>query len=345
MDEQATTPTPVSGWSIFWTLLTLSLSCITHPLGTSCGFPRPFKTAVRINPFSTLFDSIHLLREILLYHSSHHLTWYEAIHHAITERLNANHTDRVLHDKDLKPIRAASRARSVIAVLCILQYTKACGCHGTPIFFYLSTTLFLSWVILETSFCASLHTRNPHRPISSQYHTLPLRAGIWSFILLAAALLTIAPIPAAAILDTVFGLTARSIVVWHNAVLWLPLIVVGWAPASFREFPNPEDGYIKILVVLYGIMIGFLVLVVLYWVLAIAGVGVVFLPVYLVGRVCVPFVLRSVERGCNAGVVVSNPRGLVRVVVGVAVVAVVVGLGAVYEPEGTRKEWWVEWMP
>lgn len=127
-------------------------------------------------------------------------------------------------------------------------------------------------------------------------------------------------------------------------MLWLPLIVVDWAPASFREFPNPEDGYVKILVVLYGIIIGFLVLVVLYWVLAIAGVGVVFLPVYLVGRVCVPFVLHGVERGCSAGVI-SNPRGLVRVVVGVAVVAFVVGLGAVYEPEGTRKEWWVEWMP
>lgn len=156
---------------------------------------------------------------------------------------------------------------------------------------------------------------------------------------------TIAPIPGAAILDIIFGFAARSIVLWHNAVLWLPLVVISWAPASFREFPNPEDGYIKTLVLLYGIILGFLVLVVLYWVLALAGAGIVFLPVYLVGRFCVPFVLRVVKRGYGAEVVVGNTRVLVRVVAGVVVVAVVVGLATVYDPVGTRKEWWVEWMP
>lgn len=156
---------------------------------------------------------------------------------------------------------------------------------------------------------------------------------------------TIAPISAAAILNTISSLAARSIVRWHNAVLWLPLIVISWAPASFREFPNPEDGYIKTLVLLYGIIIWFLVLVVLYWVLAIAGAGIVFLPMYLVGRVCVPFVLQGVRRWYGAEVVVGNTRVLVRVAAGVVVVAVVVGLGMVYDPVGTRKEWWVEWMP
>lgn len=347
MDDPTTVnpSTPVSGWNIFCTLLTLSLSCITHPAGSSCGFPRIFKTAVRINPFSTFLDSLHLLREILLYRSSHKLSWQEAVHHTIADRLNDNpSTDHVVRDKDLNIIRTDARVRSVVAAVCILQYTKACGYHGTPIFFAISTTLFVSWTILKTSFCIARfpHTNlYHHRPLLSQQPRLPLRAGIWPFIALGVTLFSSAPIPLAAILGALGGIAARSIVLWHNGVLWLPLILVSWAPASFRDFPNPEHGYIKTLLLLYGIIIGFLVLVVVYWVLAIAGVGIAALPLYIVWRVCM---LLMVRRWCWPAVVVDNPKNAARVAAGVVVVAVAVGLGTVYESEGTRKDWWVEWI-
>lgn len=354
MDEPAVvnTSTPISGWNIFWTLLTLSLSCITHPVGSSCGFPRAFKSAVRINPFSTFFDSAHLLREVLLYKSSQHLSWHDALHHTILERLNDNlTTGRIVRDKDLKAVRADFRVRFIVSTLSILQYTKVYGYHGTPLFFSISTLLFISWFILEASLLTASLRRAPipHRAILSPTHTLPFRAGVWSFTFLAATLLALAlaRIPVAAFRDAALGLTVRGILVWHSGVLWLPLLLVGWAPAAFREFPNPDHGYLKTLLELYGIVIGFLVLVVLYWVSAIAGMGIIVLPVYFVGSVCWRVLCSAVGGGkrCCAAMAAENPQYVVRVVAGAFVVGVVVGLVTVYEPEGTRKEWWTEWMP
>lgn len=354
MDEPAVvnTSTPISGWNIFWTLLTLSLSCITHPVGSSCGFPRAFKSAVRINPFSTFFDSAHLLREVFLYRSSQHHSWHDALHHTVLERLNSNLTAaRIVRDKDLKVVRADFRVRFIVSTLCILQYTKLYGYHGTPLFFSISTLLFITWFILEASLVTAClhHAPVPHRPIISPTHTLSFRAGVWSFVFLAAALLALAlaRIPIAAIRDAALGLAARWILVWHSGVLWLPLLLVGCAPASFRAFPNPDHGYLKLLLVLYGIMIGFLVLVVVYWVSAIAGMGIMVLPVYFTARVCWRVLCAAAGGGkrCCAAVAAKNPQHVVRVVAGAFVVGVVAGLGTVYEPEGTRKEWWTEWMP
>lgn len=345
-------PNVVSGWNILWTILTLSLSCITHPVGSSCGFPRIFRNIVRINPFSTLFDSAHLLHEALLCDVADQLGWRAAINQAIVDRLKDGDLGLV-RDKDPKVIstgRHDIRVRSIVAVLCILQYTKIYGYHGTPVFFSASTMLFVAWVVMEAMFCHACfyHKTMPHRASLSstpQSSKLSLRAGVWSCILLATTMLAILPIPFAAILDATLDLTRRSIVVWHMGVVWLPKTAVGWAPDAFREFPNPDARWITTLFMLYVIMVAFLVLAALYWVLAIAGAGLVLLPLYFGARVSLPVVLRAVQAVGKRSRGLERHRNSVRVGGGMVVAAGVVYLAMVYDPEGTRKEPWTEWLP
>lgn len=96
---------------------------------------------------------------------------------------------------------------------------------------------------------------------------------------------------------------------------------------------------------LYVIMVGFLVLAVLYWVLAIAGVGLVLLPLYFGARVSLPVLLRAVQAVEKRSRGFDRHRNSVRVGGGVVVAAGVVYLAMVYDPEGTRKELWTEWLP
>lgn len=346
--------TLISRWDIFCVLLTLSLSCITHPVGSSCGFPQTFKTTVRINPFSTFFDSCHLLREVLLCRSSLRLSWRDAIHLTIVDRLNDNlGADRVVRDKDLNVVRADLRVRFVVVALCILQYTKACGYHGAPIFFSIATMLFVTWIVMEALFCAACVYRDhtPYRPNlspASPRSKLPLRAGVWSFVLLSVALLAVSPVPVSSILAVFLNLGAQSIIQWHSGVLWLPLKFVSWAPDAFHSFPNPDDSYLKTLLLLYGFMIGFLFLAVLYWILAVAGLGLFLVPLYLAGRIAVPVVLCAVWRSgmwLSLVVVGDRQRNVARLLAGVFVGALMVGLVKLYEPKGTWKEGWTEWMP
>lgn len=345
-------PNVVSGWNIFWAILTLSLSCITHPVGSSCGFPRIFRHIVRINPFSTLFDSAHLLHEVVLCHVVDQLGWRAAINQAVVDRLKDGDLGLV-RDMDLKVVstgRHDIRVRSIVSVLCILQYTKVYGYHGTPIFFSVSTMLFVAWVVMEATFCHACfyHKIMPHRaslsstPRSSK---LSLCTGVWSYILLATTMLAISPIPFAAILDATLDLTRRSIVVWHTGVVWLPKTAVGWAPDAFREFPNPDARWITTLFMLYVIMVAFLVLAALYWVLAIAGAGLVLLPLYFGARVSLPVVLRAVQAVGKQSWGLERHRNSVRVGSAVVLATGVVYLAMVYDPEGTWKNWWIEWLP
>lgn len=349
-------PNVVSGWNIFWAILTLSLSCITHPVGSSCGFPRIFKHTVRINPFLTLLDSAHLLHEVLLCRAADQLGWRAAIHHAIVDRLKDSDPG-VVRDKDLKVLstgRHEIRVRSLVAALCVIQYAKVYGCHGTPIFFSASTMLFVSWAVMEATFCYAYFydQTTPHRPsISSAPRSskLSLRAGVWSYILLATAMLATSRIPIAGILDAALDLTRRSIIVWHTGVVWLPMTAVGWAPDAFRDFPNPDARWITTLFMLYVMIVAFLVLAALYWVLAIAGVGLVVLPLYFGIRVSLPVVLRVARAVGKRARGLERHRNSMRVGNGLVVAAGVVYLVMVYDPEGTWKDrWagaWVQWLP
>lgn len=325
------TPRPISSLNILCTLLTLSLSSATHPVGSSCGFPRQWKHAVRMNPFLALLDSLLLLREIAL--SPH--TWRAATHHAVVQRLDD--TARVVRAKALKVARADPRVRGVISALCVLQYAKTCGYHGAPVFFVLATVLFAAWSSMEVLFCiACIHgAQLQHRPLLSSAPCLTpmVRAARWSFAPLGIVLLALLPVR----LGAIPALAARLVLGWHACVLWLPLWLVSWSPACFRAFPDAGDSVLKTLVVLYALMVAFLVVAVVYWVAAIVGMGLVLAPLYVAG-----VGVRRAVRWCGAAE--HAPGG-----VGSAVAGVVVALGSVavcvlFVAQGTSREAWTEWL-
>lgn len=291
-----------------------------------------------MNPFSSLFDSLHLLREVAVCRASYPLSWSGAVHHAIMQRLDETlGAARLVRDKHLKVVRTDLRVRSVVAVLCILQYAKACGFHGVPIFFFLSTVLFVSWITMEVLFCAAcLHGAHiPHRILLS---TTPcpkpsLLAAAWSFPPLGVVLFALLPISVSAVLAS----AARLIIMWHTCVLWLPLLLISWSPASLRSFPNPEDSYIKTLILLYVIMIVFLVLIVVYWCVALVTLGLIIVPLYLAG-------LGAVSGFMKCGRLAQGAPGVGRAVAAALVVGGGVGLWVLFVSEGTSREAWMEWM-
>lgn len=147
---------PVTGWNIFWALLTLSLSCITHPIGSSCGFPLVYRRSVRASILVSFFDTAHLVYEVLCWYSSSACPGLpKAMRRATEERLRNNIVGGA-YESDLKTLLHIGfldlRVRSIVAALCILQYVKLCGYKWIPFWFSVSTILPVSWVVMELVF-------------------------------------------------------------------------------------------------------------------------------------------------------------------------------------------------
>lgn len=346
--ESPTAPTdlrPVSAWNIFWTLLTLSLSCAMHPAGSHCGFPARFKIAVRMNPFSTCFDSLLLVREVLVCRASRSHGWRAAVHRAVVQRLDDTPGD--VRAKNLEVAPADTHVRRVVSALCVVQYVKTWGYTGVPSFIWISSAFFASWISMEVLFrIAMAHTSlHPRRPVLSPT-PLPsseLHPGPWAFVPLAVVLVTLSPIPVAALFAATCASAVQLILVWHGCVLWLPLLLVSSAPEFLTTSPDPTTGIVKALAKVYGMMIGGLVLVVVYWVVAIVGLGLVVVPLYLAVSAAVPLVRRAA--GWCGSAVVNVSRGAARVVPGVVVAVGGAWLWMLFVPEGTSKGRWTGWIP
>lgn len=199
-------PDVVTSWNIFWVLLTLSLSCITHPIGSACGFPPEYRHSVRANPLASLFDTGHFLYEIFNQCRSYpSKNLPEVIGLVVAQRLEHNIPSERM---DQLPQAATSkldasfldlRVRAIVTLLCILQYAKLCGYTGLPFLFSVSTMLFVAWIVMEGFyFVGCLDLRSPRPDLSAApsegglrilVPPIPRRSGVWLICLPVVALL------------------------------------------------------------------------------------------------------------------------------------------------------------
>lgn len=358
----------VTSWNIFWALLTLSLSCIVHPLGSACGFSPKYRQSIRTSPLISFADTIHLLGEVVAQYRSNRshppYAAVDAIAWVLEERLR--HSAQVsdigrLPDAVLYVAFLDLRVRAIVAVLCILQYTKLCGYHGIPILFSISTMLFASWVVMEALFfIGSLHLKREHRYPSPRASArgvralpVPRRFGIRVMYLHVALAFT----PIVVISIRACG---RSPLLWEHLELCflVPILLVD-SLGKFAEVYNnirPESVMLTILVDLPALFIIFYVimdLTLVWWGL------IVVLPLYVAYRCfylglrwvapTVVVLLRRVgQRVWVQGVYGAVMRHLVNLARGTAVlfgIGVFIYCVKVYDPEGTAKEGWAENLP
>ncbi|CUS10520.1 unnamed protein product [Tuber aestivum] len=158
----------INGMSVFWIIAPLSVACMTHPIGSACGLEPAYRHRIRIGPFISLFDTLHLLYEI---HGSHKSTGdannaahriRNAIRKVVEVRLKRIRTET--HGAAQNPqgnLQATTLLcrfesclfntpiRHLVSLVLIVQYTKICGFHGIPMSFSLATGYFASWIIME----------------------------------------------------------------------------------------------------------------------------------------------------------------------------------------------------
>ncbi|KAH6949718.1 hypothetical protein BKA56DRAFT_664092 [Ilyonectria sp. MPI-CAGE-AT-0026] len=177
-------PEPVKGKDIFWILIALAVLSSIHPLGTGCGLPPEWRRYARVLPFSSLLDTIHLLK---LVHSrcknSRHLREVREKSRALIEDIVfSNIDDQNWRSPEVRkflywavPWMLDIRPRTIVNALVVLQYVKFYGYHGVPLSFAFGTAFFVAWIGLELVILFA-YGFSAQRP--GQHHPGPFSAGI-----------------------------------------------------------------------------------------------------------------------------------------------------------------------
>lgn len=88
---------PLSGWTIFWTTLSLTLACVTHPINSGVGYPPKHRRILHSFTPISLFDAVTLITEVgkMVWHTRGRLLQACAVVRASRLRKNG---DPILQD-------------------------------------------------------------------------------------------------------------------------------------------------------------------------------------------------------------------------------------------------------
>ncbi|KAG0137527.1 hypothetical protein HOY82DRAFT_649247 [Tuber indicum] len=155
----------INGMSIFWIIMPLSMACMTHPIGSAFGLEPAYRHRIRIGPLISLFDTLHLLYEVLDHcrNTGDPISAICRIPNSTQKVVEMRHRTRRDHndcDPQVGPWAVTllgrfetclynTPIRHLLSVVLILQYVKLCGFHGIPMSFSLGTGYFTSWIIME----------------------------------------------------------------------------------------------------------------------------------------------------------------------------------------------------
>jgi len=140
---------------------------MTHPIGSACSFDPIYRYQIRVGPLILLLDTLLLFFEI--HHHYRNASRGGGIHRILNAigkvveiRLQRNRIKAQDDDSDPQGssqiatlLRLVERyvygtlIRHIFTAMLILQYVKLFGFHGIPISFSLATGYFASWIIME----------------------------------------------------------------------------------------------------------------------------------------------------------------------------------------------------
>lgn len=168
VDIEIPIPGHVTRTDILCVVLPLYLACVTHPLGSSGSLPLRRWYFTRLSPSTSLYDSVHLVLEVIDLVRRHDFRIQDAIGRVFLNRIpevdkSKPDSDRGLYTK-LQRTFTDIRVRLIISIFCIVQYTKLCGYRGIPITFSICTMIFATWFIMETLFFAAYFLRSCRTP-------------------------------------------------------------------------------------------------------------------------------------------------------------------------------------
>lgn len=134
--------TPVTGWNVFWAVLSLTLACATHPIYSPGRHPQKFRHIEGVNSFGIAWDTLGLIFDVGKRFRENRGRLILACAVVSDDRRRRN-GDPALQDR---------RIRIIFAIVFILQYIKLCGYHGIVLLFPYLTLSFGSWALMELIF-------------------------------------------------------------------------------------------------------------------------------------------------------------------------------------------------
>lgn len=129
----------VTGWNIFWTILSFTVACATHPINSGVFLPPEYRHLVHLTPINSAIDASSLLFAIIKQVGRARGHFFQACALVVAIRLERNRNP-MLQERSL---------RIFLAIVFTLQYSKLWGYHGIPLIFAWSTVSFGSWVLME----------------------------------------------------------------------------------------------------------------------------------------------------------------------------------------------------
>jgi len=140
---------------------------MTHPIGSACSFDPIYRYQIRVGPLILLLDTLLLFFQI--HHCYRNASRGGGIHRILNAirkvvEIRRQRNRNKAQDDDSDPqgnsqiatlLRLVERCvygtliRHIFTAMLILQYVKLCGFHGIPISFSLATGYFASWIIME----------------------------------------------------------------------------------------------------------------------------------------------------------------------------------------------------
>lgn len=130
---------PVTGWNIFWTVLSFTVACATHPINSGLGFPPEYRHVLHLTSINSAIDASLLLIAVIKQVGRARGHLFQACALVVAIRLERNRNP-MLQERSL---------RIFLALVFTLQYSKLWGYHGIPLVFAWSTVSFGSWVLME----------------------------------------------------------------------------------------------------------------------------------------------------------------------------------------------------
>lgn len=145
---------PVTGWNIFWTVLSFKVACATHPINSGVFIPSEHRHVVHLTPINSSIDASLLLIAVITQVGRARGHLFQACAMVVAIRLERNRN----------PILQERSLRIFLSVVFTLQYAKLWGYHGMPLIFAWSTLSFGSWVLMELIYILGSF----HHPLNGQ---------------------------------------------------------------------------------------------------------------------------------------------------------------------------------